>query len=44
MEGSGSTRKCGTSREFGESNSGNAHGAAVKSGDGAGYKTHSSGH
>lgn len=39
MEGSGSTWKCGISRGFGECNSEDAHDAAVKSGDGAGYKT-----
>lgn len=39
MEGSGSTWKCGISREFGECNSGDVHGAAVKSVDGAEYKT-----
>lgn len=44
MEGSGSTWKCGTGREFGESNSGGVHCTAVKNGDGAGYKTQSSGH
>lgn len=39
MEGSGSTWKCGISREFGECGSGDAHDAAVESGDDAGYKT-----
>lgn len=37
MEGSGSTWKPGTGREIGGSSSGDTHGAAVKSGDGAGY-------
>lgn len=39
MEGSGSTWRPGTSREIGGSNSGDTHGAALKSGDGAGNKT-----
>lgn len=44
MEGSGSTWKCGISREFGECNSGDAHGAVMKSGEGAEYKTQNSKH
>ena len=39
MEGSGSTWRPGTGREIGGSSSGDTHGAATKSGDGAEYKT-----